>query len=84
MSETILALPSDRETFTLDCDASNYGLETVLLQMQSEIKKVIAYSSCTMNKPKRRYKTTRKELLAIVNGLKQFRQYLKGRHFNPH
>jgi len=82
MSEPILALPSDRETFTLDCDASNYGLETVLLQMQSEIKKVIAYSSCTMNKPKRRYKTTRKELL--VNGLKQFRQYLKGRHFNPH
>jgi len=81
MSEPILALPSNIETFTLDCDASNYGLETVLLQMQSEIKKVIAYSSCTMNKPERRYKTTRKELLAIVNGLKQFRQYLTGRHF---
>jgi len=81
MSEPILVLPSDRENFTLDCDASNYGLETVLLQKQSGIKKVIAYSSRTMSKPKRRYKTTRKEFLAIVNGLKQFRQYLTGRHF---
>jgi len=42
MSEPILVLPSDRENFTLDCDASNYGLETVLLQKQSGIKKVIA------------------------------------------
>jgi len=28
-----------------------------------------------------KYETTRKELLAIVHGLKQFRQYLLGRHF---
>jgi len=34
-----------------------------------------------MSKPELRYDTTRKELLAIVNGLKQFRQYLTGRHF---
>ena len=81
MSEPILALPSDRGTFTLDCDASNYGLGAVLSQEQSGIEKVIAYSSRTMSKPERRYETTRKELLAIVNGLKQFRQYLTGRHF---
>jgi len=34
-----------------------------------------------MNKPEQPYDTTRKELLAVVNGLKQFRQYLTGRHF---
>jgi len=34
-----------------------------------------------MSKPELRYDTTRKELLAIVNWLKQFRQYLSGRHF---
>ena len=28
-----------------------------------------------------KYETTRKELLAVVYGLKQFRQYLHGRHF---
>ena len=53
----------------------------VLSQEQSGIEKVIAYSSRTMSKPERRYETMRKELLAIVNGLKQFRQYLTGRHF---
>jgi len=81
MSEPILALPSDRGTFTLDCDASNYGLGAVLSQEQTGIEKVVAYSSRTMSKPERRYETTRKEFLAIVNGLKQFRQYLTGRHF---
>ena len=81
MSEPILALPMDTGTYTLDCDASNYGLGAVLSQEQSGIEKVIAYSSRTMSKPELRYDTTRKELLAIVNGLKQFRQYLTGRHF---
>jgi len=75
MSEPILALSSDTGTFTLDSDASNYGLGAVLPQDQSGVEKVIAYSSCTMSKPELRYETTRKELLAIVNGLKQFRQY---------
>ena len=55
MSEPILALPSDRGTFTLDCDVSNYGLGAVLSQQQSGIEKVIAYSSRTMSKPERRY-----------------------------
>jgi len=81
MSEPILVLPMDTGTYTLDCDASNYGLEAVLSQEQSGIEKVIAYSSRTMSKHEPRYDTTRKEFLAIVNGLKQFRQYLTGRHF---
>jgi len=81
MSEPIIALPMDTGTYTLDCDASNYGLRAVLFQEQSGIEKVIAYSSRTMSKPELHYDRTPKELLAIVNGLKQFRQYLTGRHF---
>jgi len=80
-SGAILALSMDTGTYALDCDASSYGLGAVLSQEQSGIEKVIAYSSRTMSKPELRYDTTRKELLAIVNGLKQFRQYLTGRHF---
>jgi len=81
MTEPILALPSDKGTFILDCDATNYGLGAILSQEQTGIEKVIAYSSRTISKPERRYETTRKELLATVNGLKHFRQYLTGRHF---
>jgi len=67
MSEPILALPIDGGTYTLDCDASNYGLGAVLSQEQSGVEKVIAYSSRSISKPELRYETTRKELLAIVN-----------------
>jgi len=42
---------------------------------------VIAYASRTLGKPEQKYETTRKESLAIVTGLKQFCQYLLGRHF---
>jgi len=81
MSEPILALPMDIGTYTLDCDASSYGLGAVLSQEQSGIEKVFVYSSRTISNRELRYDTTRKELLAIVNGLNQFRQYLTGRHF---
>jgi len=44
-------------------------------------ERVIAYSSRTMSKAEQQYETTKKELPAVVNGLKQFRKYLTGRHF---
>ena len=80
MFEPILALPIDKGTYILDYDASNYGLGAILSQEQSGIE-VIAYSLRSMSKSELCYETTRKELLAIVNGLKQLRQYLTGRHF---
>ena len=65
----------------LDTDASDFGLGAVLAQRQGEQERVIAYASRTLGKPEQKYETTRKELLAIVAGLKQFHQYLLGRHF---
>ena len=81
VKEPILALPSDNGTYVLDTDASDCGLGAVLSQRQDNQEKVIAYVSRTLGKPEHKYETTRKELLAIVAGLKQFRQYLLGRHF---
>ena len=81
MSGPILALPENEGTYVLDTDASDFGLRDVLSQQQAEGEKVIAYASRTMGKAEQKYETTRKELLAVVNGLKQFRQYLLGRHF---
>jgi len=65
----------------LDTDASDFGLGAVLSQQQNEGEKVIAYASKTLSRPEQKYETTRKELLAIVYGLRQYRQYLLRRHF---
>lgn len=65
----------------LDTDASNEGLGAVLSQKQDGEIRVLAYASRSLTQPERRYNTTRKELLAVVYGLKQFKQYLLGRHF---
>ena len=81
MTGPILALPKNEGMYVLDTDASDFGLGAVLSQQQPEGERVIAYASRTLNKAERKYETTRKELLAVVNGLKQFRQYLLGRHF---
>ena len=74
-------MPSDNGTYVLDTDASDFGLGAILSQRQDDQEKVIAYASITLGKPEQKYETTRKELLPIVAGLKQFRQYLLGRHF---
>jgi hypothetical protein len=42
---------------------------------------VIAHASRTSSSAGRNYCTTRKELLAVIYGLKQYRQYLLGRQF---
>jgi len=81
VSQPILALPSSEGRYLLDTDASDFGLGAVLSQEQDGCDRVIAYASRTLNKAERKYETTRKELLAIVYGLKQYKQYLLGRHF---
>ena len=81
MNGPILALPQNEGTYILDTDASDFRLGAVLSQRQNEGEKVIAYASRTLNRAEQKYETTRKELLAIVYGLHQHKQYLLGRHF---
>ena len=67
----VLALPENKGMYLL-----NTGLGAVLSQVQQEGEKVIAYASRTFSESERKYETTRKELLAVVYRLKQFRQYV--------
>ena len=53
----------------------------VLSQCQNGVERVIAYASRTFGKAQRNYCVTRKELLAVVTFMRQFKQYLYGRHF---
>jgi len=79
----VLAMPSNNGQYILDTDASDIGLGAVLSQLQNGEEYVIAYASRTLSKPKHNYETTRKEQLAVVFGLKKFRQYLLGRTPEP-
>src|SRR5271166_3233579 len=74
-------MPIDDVVYYLDTDASDIGLGAVLSQMQDGVERPIAYASRSLNNAERIYCTTRKELLAVVYGLKQYRQYLLGRPF---
>ena len=73
ISAPILAFPDFNRDFILDTDASTDGLGAVLSQQSAEGEKVIAYASRTLTKAERQYCTTRKEMLALVWGIRQFR-----------
>ena len=80
VSAPVLALPHDDGLYVLDTDASEVAIGVVLSQVQGGIEKVVAYYSRLYTQSEVNYCTTRKELLAVVEGLRQFRPYVLGRH----
>jgi len=81
MTTPILGMPTDEGTYYLDTDACETWLGAILSQDQGGAEIVIACASRTLTKPEINYVTTKRELLAVVYGLKTFRQYLLGRRF---
>jgi hypothetical protein len=80
-SAPVLAMSQDVGEFVLDVDASDTGAGAVLQQVQDGKLRVISYASKIFNTCEKKYCITKKELAAIVFGLKHFRQYLLGRKF---
>ncbi|GKD30428.1 putative nucleotidyltransferase, ribonuclease H [Tanacetum coccineum] len=70
----ILSLPDEIEDFVVYCDASNQGLDCVLMQRG----KVIAYASRQLKIHEKNYTTHDLELGAVVFALKTWRHYLYG------
>ncbi|KRY64941.1 Retrovirus-related Pol polyprotein from transposon 17.6 [Trichinella pseudospiralis] len=73
--------PNFKIPFVVDTDASGDGLGAVLSQIIAGQERVVAFASCTLSKPERKYCATRREMLALVWALKQFRCFLYGRRF---
>ena len=65
--------------FFVDCDASDDGVGAVLSQCINDSETVISYASRALTKAERKYCATRKEMLALVWAVGQFRPYLLGR-----
>ena len=78
----MLTFPRDNtEPFVLDTDASDVAIGGELVQIQDGVERVISYGSYTLSPAQKKYRTTRKELLAVVRFTRQFRHYLRGRQF---
>ncbi len=77
----ILGYPMDSGDLILDTDASNFGIGAVLSQLQQGEERVLAYGSRSLTPTEQNYCTTRRELLAVVEFTRHFRQYLLGRSF---
>ena len=77
----VLAYPSLDHTFILDTDASNDSIGAVLSQVIDGQERVIAYGSKALLKAERNYCVTRRELLAAVYFMKQYKHYLYGKKF---
>jgi len=74
-------MPRDEGTYRLDTDASNFGVGAVLSQEQDGQEVVLVYASRTLSNTEKNCEVTRRELLAVVYGLKVYRLYLLGRRF---
>ena len=76
----VLGFPDMSKHFLLDPDASGFGIGAVISQVTDGKEVVIAYFS----KAQRQYCVTRRELLAVILGVKHFHHYLYGTRFIVH
>lgn len=77
-SGDILVYPDFTKPFLLTCDASDFAIGAVLSQGEFGKDKPIHFASRTLNQTEEKYSASEKELLPIVWGLKNFRNYLYG------
>jgi len=83
----VLSYPQEKGVFILDTDASNVSIGGCLSLLQwSEtanefVERPISFASKSLDSTQRRYCATRRELLAVVTFITQFRHYLLGQEF---
>lgn len=81
VSAPVLACPNFELPFTIQTDASDYGLGAILSQEQDGAEKVICYLSRSLTKAERKYSTTEKECMAVLYAIEKLRPYVEGTKF---
>ncbi|GFW07399.1 retrovirus-related Pol polyprotein from transposon 17.6 [Trichonephila clavipes] len=80
-SDPVLGMYDESASIEIHTDASGYGIGAVLVQIQNNVEKVIAYASRTLTKAEKSCSTTERECLTIVWATNKFRPYIFGKHF---
>ena len=75
----VLRIPNDKDPFKLSTDASNFATKAVLSQknMQINLWHPVAFFSKLLDVHKRNYEIYNKELLAVIQGLEEYRYHLE-------
>lgn len=82
ISPPILALPDTSKEFILSTDASSTAIGFVLSQADSEGReRAIAYGGRSLRGAEFKWDVSKRECLALVEGIKQFHPYLASNHF---
>ena len=68
--QPVFTIPNEYDLFRVEADSSNYALGAVLSQKQNGIWQLIAFRSQSLNPAERNYKIYDKEMLAIVEAIK--------------
>lgn len=80
-SQNVLTLFNPEKECVLYTDASREGLAGILMQVTDDGEKPIHYYSRQTTEDEKKYHSFELELLAVVQSLAKFRQYLLGTHF---
>lgn len=81
VSSPVLCSPDFDQVFTIQTDASDVGIGAVLTQGDGSEERVIAYMSMKLTTAQRKYTTTERECLAVLEAIGKFRSYVEGTHF---
>lgn len=77
----VLTCPDFCRPFTIQTDASAFGIGAVLSQECEEGEKVICYLSRSLTPQERNFSTTERECLAVLWAVEKLRAYVEGSRF---
>ena len=76
-----LGYPNNRDSYTINTDASLTGILSIFNQKQTTEDRVIAYASKALGKSQRHYSANKRKILAMVHFTQHFRNNLLCQHF---
>lgn len=80
-SSPVLTMPNFSIPFKIHADASDVGIGGVLVQGEGSEERVIAFHSHKLTSAQRKYSTTERECLAVIDAIEHFRPFIDGVHF---